>query len=286
MSAISIAQAVAAAMDKLSVAGVESPRLDAELLLSKIVKSNRAGLIARAAESLSSTQLAKYDRFVQRRSDREPVAYIVGTKEFYGREFEVNSSVLIPRPETELLVDLALKRLRALKERGASVRILDVGCGSGAIGITVACEESVDVMLTDISAAALAVTASNAELHGVQNRATLIESNLLNFIHPAEIETIDELLVLANLPYIATTDSLPRDVQEFEPASALFAGDDGLDEIRRLIQQAAAFRPKVRVFLEHGHGSRFAIKQLAKHSGFEVAEFDDLAGRERVLELW
>ena len=278
-------QVLLKAADRLAAVS-ESPRLDAELLLASVLKTNRAGLIARGGDQLTAVDVAAFEDLVSRRLTHEPIAYILGFKEFFSREIEVNPAVLIPRPETEQLVELVITRLRKIRDEGKIFRVFDIGCGSGAIGITIACELGIAVTLSDISSAGLALSAENAERHGVSSLVTLVESNLLSFVKPSDIESVDDVVVVANLPYIAEGETLPKDVVDFEPVQALFSGMDGLDAIRALIAQAAKFRPKIRLFLEHGQGSRFAIKQCAEAHGFSTAEYDDLAGRERILELW
>lgn len=286
MASSKVSEQLTIASDQIAAAGISSSRLDAELLAAKVLGCNRAGVIARKDDYLSAEQRASFEALVKRRSNHEPVAYITGFREFYGREFTVSPAVLVPRPETELLVDLALQYLRQVTSSSQSFQVIDLGCGSGAIGLTVAVELGVPVVLTDISTDAIEVAETNAKALGVFDKVKFVESDLLAFLHGETIAGMDELVILANLPYISTSETLPKDVADFEPHSALFAGPDGLHEIGRLLLQAAPYRPKVRIFLEHGHGSRFAIKQLAQSAGFKVATYDDLAGKERVLEVW
>ncbi|ACZ42338.1 modification methylase, HemK family [Thermobaculum terrenum ATCC BAA-798] len=213
---------------RLKAADVENPSLDSELLLASVLGIDRTSLLANLNQEVSLPDQEKFLGLVERRSRHEPIAYILGYKEFYGRLFCVSRSVLIPRPETEMLVDLAKK----LATKGAVVA--DVGTGSGAIAISIAIERpDVKVVATDISHDALDVARRNVQKHGVQDRVFLLQGNLLDPVH----EMVD--MVVANLPYIpeSEADSLQPDVILWEPRTALFGGEDGLEYIRELLGQ-------------------------------------------------
>jgi release factor glutamine methyltransferase len=252
------------AVERLGSAGAETPRLDAELLLGKATGLDRGGLVLEARRTLSAGEAAAFDDLLARRVAREPVAYILGRRAFRWIELEVDPRVLIPRPETELLVEAALEL-----PDGASV--IDVGTGSGAVALAVASERP-DLRVTgsDLSADALEVARANATRLEVD--VDFVEADLL----PGAIDA-----VLANLPYVPDGDELPPEIARYEPAGALFAGSDGLDVIRRLvgvIPEATRF-----VALEHGAGQADAVEELVRGAGFErVERRRDLAGIERV----
>jgi len=223
--------------------------------------------------------------WARRRARHEPVAYILKLREFYGRPFEVTPAVLIPRPETEAVVDLGLEWLRQRESSGSSgklVRLLDVGTGSGCLAITFALERP-DLVAegTDISAVALDVARRNAAAWGVTERVTFEHASLVG---PAD-RTFD--LIVANPPYvpIVDRDSLQPDVREFEPPTALFAGPDGLDVIRLLLPSAArVLTPGGRLLMEIGAGQAERVGALVSASGLICREIrPDLSGIPRVV---
>lgn len=260
-------EALSAAVDALAAAGVEDPRLDAELLLAEATGLDRARLVSDPEAEISPPAARRFAEMVRRRLRREPVAYILGRRGFHGIELAVDPRVLVPRPETELLVELALE----LKPG----RLLDVGTGSGAIALAVASElPECEVVASDTSPATLEVARANAERLGLADRVTFVEGSL------PEVGEFD--LVLANLPYVAETDwpSLEPEVTEWEPREALLAGPDGLDAIRALL---AAKPPSDRIALEMGEGQAEAVGELLREAGFGAVETRaDLAGIERV----
>ena len=216
-----------------------------------------------------------------RRAAREPVAYITGRREFYGRAFRVTPDVLIPRPETELAIDEALALLAA-RTPTSSPDILDVGAGSGCLAVTLALEcPDGRVVATDVSAAALAIAEGNARAHGVQSRVSFEQAPLTG----GRVRAFD--LVVSNPPYVAETDrdALPADVREYEPALALFGGPDGLSVMRELIPAAAcALRPGGALVLEIGLGQAAAVERLLESAGLAwVATRADLAGTPRIV---
>ncbi|HEY1284470.1 MAG TPA: peptide chain release factor N(5)-glutamine methyltransferase [Solirubrobacterales bacterium] len=280
----SVREALGASIDALRAAGVETPGLDAELLLAEASGRERADLLAAPDDALSADVGRRFGEMVRRRLRREPVAYILGRRGFRSIELKVDRRVLIPRPETELLVELALELQPA--------RLLDVGTGSGAIALAVT-DEMPDcrVVATDVSPAALEVARTNAGELGVADRVRF-EPGML----PSGTESFD--LILANLPYVAEGEwaALPPEVREWEPREALLAGVDGLDAIRALLadrertsvrypaESAFARLNTQAVGLEVGEGQASAVVALMREAGFKRTEVrTDLAGIERVV---
>lgn len=246
---------------------------DAELILLHVLDATRTALFTEPDRSLSAEQYAAYTKLVARRITCEPIQYITGKQEFYGLELRVSPAVLIPRPETELLVETALEIL----PRDRPLLIADVGTGSGAIAIAIAHNLPLARLIAlDISVAALSVARENATAHSLLNRIDFVESDLLQDATP------DKCLdaVLSNPPYVAESDreSLHPEVRDHEPASALFAGPEGLDIYARLIPQAfRALKPQGLLVLELGYGQRDALANLLKPWD-EVRFREDLQG--------
>jgi release factor glutamine methyltransferase len=266
----SVREALGAAADALKAVGVDSPRLDAELLLCEAIGCERARLAAEPEMGVPAAAARRFGELVRRRLRREPVAYILGRKGFRGIDLAVDPRVLVPRPETELLVELALEL--------ASRRVLDMGTGSGAIALAIADEmPGCEVTATDTSAAALEVARANAERLGLAERVELVEAVL-----PPEPGRFD--LLVANLPYVAESDwgELEPEVTEWEPREALLAGPDGLDVLRVAVPAAADVAP-VAAF-EVGAGQAPAVSELLLEAGFGTVEARaDLAGIPRVV---
>jgi release factor glutamine methyltransferase len=263
-------------------------RRDAELLLLYVVRRERAALLARWNEKLDEQEAARYVDLIERRRAGEPIQYILGETEFYGLPFRVTRDVLIPRPETEHLVE----RVIALAAQFARPRIVDVGTGSGAIAIALAHTlTSAEITAIDLSAPALAIAQENAARNGVDARICFLRGNLLEPVTAAadpvfpEIETRFDFVV-SNPPYVPRTDreTLSVEVRDYEPALALFAGDDGLEVYRRLIPAAfAALNSGGHIALEIGFGQRDAVAALLEESGFRNIDFTpDLQGIPRV----
>jgi release factor glutamine methyltransferase len=229
-------------------------RRDAELLLLHALKITRAQLLANPGRELTPEEQSHYDHCIARRLRHEPIQYITGWQEFYGLNLRVKPAVLIPRPETEHLVEAVLQRLPSDKP----LRIADIGTGSGAIAIALAAHlPQAEITATDISAVALEVAEANAREHNLSSRIRFIEADLLAIPIAAPFDAI-----VSNPPYIPEVDApgLHPQVREHEPASALFGGPTGLDIYRRLIPQAhAALRPGGLLAMEIGHGQRDAI---------------------------
>jgi release factor glutamine methyltransferase len=267
--ASSTRQALNAATDALRAAGIEDPRLDAELLLASATGWDRARLVAATEVEVPSAAARLFGEMVRRRLRREPVAYIVGRRGFRRIELAVDPRVLIPRPETELLVELALEL--------APRRALDVGTGSGAIALAVADElPGCEVVAADTSPAALEVARANAERLGLADRVSFHEGTL-----PPVDAGFD--LVLANLPYVSEAEwpSLAPEVTEWEPREALLAGSDGLDAIRALLSDSPA---TACLALEVGARQANAVEDLMRNAGFVDTETrNDLSNVERVV---
>lgn len=287
LGAAGVGEALLSATDALAAAGVGEARLDAELLLSHVSGRSRAALIADPAATIGSAEARRFGELVRRRLRREPVAYILGTKGFRRIELAVDRRVLVPRPETELLVEVALERRPA--------RVLDVGTGSGAIALAVADElPAAEVVATDTSPGALEVARANAARLGFADRVRFEAGTV-----PTG-ERFD--LVLANLPYVAERDwvALEPEVTQWEPREALLAGVDGLDAYRDLLapldegpaeclrptfsDQATPLSAAAAIAVEIGAGQALEVAELLRDAGFGTIEVrEDLAGIERVV---
>lgn len=241
-------------------------RLDTELLLSFVLKKPRTWILAHTEYTLSSAEEKLWQTVLERRRRGEPVAYITGEKEFFGRSFFVDTSTLIPRPATETLVEQALKVLKGSRENTMTEAdtdicivtnlwnkttpchtVVDIGTGSGCIAITLACEmSSLEIIATDVSKNALTIAQKNAERYQVTNRITFTEGSVLAPI--ANLTT--PFLVVSNPPYIPEGMKLMQDVQDFEPHSALFSGKEGSDVIKDILIQAKAHPYCIGVVIE------------------------------------
>lgn len=263
-----IAAALAAARNVL-------PAADARLLLAHVLGRNTAWLEAHREEVLDPATAARFAALVQRRAAGEPVAYLVGRREFYGRDFAVTPEVLIPRPETELLVELALEKLGDKVGSGGTARLLDLGTGSGCLAITLALElPGMQVTAVDVSPAALTIARRNAARLGAE--VAFIESDWFAALPPQSFE-----LIVANPPYVAADDPhLAQGDLRFEPAAALTDHADGLTAIRRIVAEAPRWLAEGGwLFFEHGWDQGDAARELLSAAGFEAIEQRrDLAG--------
>ncbi len=269
--------ALAQAATVLGNAGLGEARLDAEILLAHALGITRAQLLADPQRPLGSAKLASYRQLIERRARHEPLAYIVGYKEFYGLDLFIDSRVLIPRPETELLVEKAIE----ISQRRSVVA--DVGTGSGAIAVSLAVHlPQALVYATDASAGALEVAARNCRRHGVEDRVHLLLGHLLEPLP----EPVD--LIVANLPYVSQAEwaQLPPEISRYEPREALDGGPDGLDHIRRLLGQAGGrLKPGGVILLEIGATQGAAVVALARRH-FPAARVEvvrDYARLDRVV---
>ena len=252
------------------------PRRDAELLLLHLIERDRAFLLTHPDLLLTTDQTAQYESWLRRRALHEPIQYILGEQEFFGLTFAVTPDVLIPRPETEHLVEALLARV----PHDRPLRIADVGTGSGAIAVALSYAlPEAQVTALDISEAALAIAKRNAETHHVAGRMRFLTSDVLSAVASERFDAI-----VSNPPYVAEADraSLEPQVRDYEPSGALFAGTSGLDVYERLIPEAhAALEPGGWLLTEIGQGQRDALTQLL--SGWNNVGFiDDLQGIPRV----
>jgi release factor glutamine methyltransferase len=271
-------------VQKLERANVPSAPLAAELLLMHALNRDRTFLYAHPEAQIESAQLEKFDSLIEKRAAGTPTQYLTGHQEFWGMEFEVTPDVLIPRPETEHLIEVALSRIGESR-RSNPLTIADVGTGSGCIAVTLAKEfPNANIFATDISSAALRVAERNATRHNFANRITFTECNLLEGIPQRPPLNI----IVSNPPYVARKDaaSLPIDVREHEPELALFAGEDGIEIYPRLIAQAATHLAEGGLLvLELGAGLFEPVGDLldARSGWMRVSATQDLAGIVRVI---
>ncbi len=276
--------AIDSAAALLTARGVESARLDAEVLMAAAIGVTRTAMLAARAVP-SADVLQRFESMVARRERREPVAYILGHKEFYSLDFEVNPAVLIPRPETEMLVSAALESIARLR----APRVLDIGTGSGAIAIVIAVNSpAAQVIATDISTDALAVAARNAAAHRVADRVTLRLADCFEVRDAgAPLGRFD--LIVANPPYIddAALAGLMPEVRDYEPRVALSAGTgaDGHDFYRRIAAGACAhLEASGEVIVEVGAAQSRDVAGIFERAGLNpIAVIDDLAGHHRVV---
>ena len=297
MNAWTIGSLLETATGYLKEKGSSSPRLDAELLLAETLGFERIHLYTNYDRPLSSCEVDDYRTLIARRAQHEPVAYVLGRAHFRRLTLEVTPAVLIPRPETEELVDLALETLRlrplweALEGRppdagaehaGPRPLIADVGTGSGAIALSLAQETGLSVLATDVSREALAVAARNRTAAGLDHLVEFREADLLAGIPDASLR-----LVVSNPPYVTTAemDSLAPDVRLFEPQEALRGGPDGLDVYRRLLPEAVrVLLPGGGLLVEVGHQQAAAVCDIARAAGFALVNTHrDLSGKDRLV---
>lgn len=257
---------------RLEEAGVAAPRLTAEVLLAHVLGRERVWLFAHSEEDLTGSQQAASESALERRLDGEPTQYITGRQEFWGREFRVTPDVLIPRPETEHVVEAALETARGAK------RIADAGCGSGILAITLQLETGAQAWATDISPAALRVAHENASRLGADVR--LVACDLLSALPAASFD-----LVVSNPPYVPDGDraGLQREVRDFEPHVALFAGPTGYELYERLVEDARrVLRPGGGIAMELGFGTWQRVLEMLACGWEEARTLPDLAGIPRV----
>jgi release factor glutamine methyltransferase len=255
------------AQNYLNTKGISEPRAGAEVLLAHCLDCSRLELYLRHDQPLSDDELDCYKKGLKRRLAYEPTQYITGHQEFWSMDFFVSPAVLIPRPETELLVEAALKHLRPPDQHAAAPRILDIGSGSGVLAITLAAElPQAKVTAVDWSWEALAVARENARRHGVEPRIAWVLGDLLESLAaPAQFDVI-----VSNPPYVPTAawEVLPPEIKQYEPRLALDGGPDGLDVIRALIPAASTrLAPGGLLALEVGQGQAEAVKQLMEDQG-------------------
>lgn len=264
---------------------VENPRIDAEVLLAHTLGCDRIDLYVRHDQPLNSDELAEFKRLIKRRAGLEPVAYITGVKEFWSLPLQVTPAVLIPRPDTEILVEAAIDYLAALDDKQAA-RVLELGVGSGAITIAIAHEMGAGrYWATDLSWPAVCVARNNAIRNGV---AEIIHFWLGDWFSPLSPVVGRFDLIVANPPYVPSADieRLTHDIKDFEPIAALDGGKDGMDHIRGILAQAHRhLRPGGAVMLEIGFDQRAAADQAARQcDGYSSIRFlKDYSGHDRVM---
>jgi release factor glutamine methyltransferase len=266
--------------------GLATPRLDAEVLLAETLGMDRVTLYTHFDQPVQPGELARFKKLIQRRLRREPVAYIVGQREFWSLKFIVTPDVLIPRPETEILVMEALKVLSQPEQTKRRIRILEMGTGSGAISVALAKElPSASVVATDLSEKALSIAEENALRNGVRERILFLQGNLFD---PLEKGSIFELII-TNPPYIPLDyfPSLPPEVRDYEPRVALDGGRDGLAFFRRVLPRLGEYlSPEGWVLAEIGAGQDQKVREIAAaNPDLDSCDFlPDLAGIKRVFK--
>ena len=283
-----IREALTQATQQFTLAGLQHPRLDAQVLLGHVLEVERAILYTYPNRQLTEEQEQRFIALVAQRAQGEPVAYITGHKEFYSLDFLVDNRVLVPRPETEHLVDAALKIIQGMLQAGQQPIVADIGTGSGIIPITLAVQEPQLPYLygCDISPDALEVAHLNCQRHYVEQRVHLLQGDLLEPLP----EPVD--ILIANLPYIGTDEmsELERDVRDYEPYLALFSGPLGLDLLQRFLldaQQPGKLKPGAILLLEIGYQQREPLAQLVQHI-WPSASFrfiQDYGGYDRLLYI-
>lgn len=279
---VSIGNAIQEGAESLREGAVNEARREAGSLMAHVLDRDRGFVIAHAADSLAEALYHDFRRLISRRLRGEPLQYLTGHREFFKLDFEVSPDVLIPRPETELVVEVALE----LCKDDAAPFVADIGTGSGCIAISLLNElREAQAVATDISAAALRVAQRNAERHSVNDRLTLIESDCFSKLDVGAPFS----LIVSNPPYVADGEmrNLPREVRDYEPQAALASGPDGLSVIRRLLREAPTFLRSGGYFvLEIGFGQSEAIGQLIDSRVWQLREIrKDLQSIARTVVL-
>ena len=281
--AISIADAIREGSEIFNDAGVAEARREASGLLQHVLGRDRTFVLAHPEQSLTDAELQSFRELVSRRAAGEPLQYITATQPFFGLDFEVRPGVLIPRPETELLVETALKLLKDC----SSPSICDVGTGSGCIAITLLHERNdAQGVAIDISPVALQIAKRNASRHGVNERLTFVEANCFSSLSPGNF-SFD--LIASNPPYVSETalPGLQREVREHEPRAALAGGPDGLDVVRQLLDESSVFlKPAGLLLIEIGFSQAPAVEEMLDQKVWHLrAMRPDLQGIPRIVVL-
>jgi release factor glutamine methyltransferase len=269
---------------RLAAVGVSGGRLEAQLLLGRATARTRTDLLAHPEIGVPEAQESAFQALLARREAAEPIAYLLGEREFYGRMFQVDRRALIPRPETELLVDLGRAAVARWREQsGVEPTVVDVGTGCGAIAISVAAEAGVRVVATDMSFDALKVAVENAFRHAIHGLVRPVQTDLLAGLRgPLHV-------VLANLPYVPSDRDLPRDVKDYEPALAIFGGPRGTELIERFLREARPLlAPGAEVCLEldeEEQAAPMAALARALYPRAEVGVHQDAGGYDRAVRV-
>jgi release factor glutamine methyltransferase len=272
------------AVEKLRSAGVDRPRTNAELLLGAFLNAKKIDLYLDSNRILTPEQIEKFNLFLQERLSGKPLQYIIGSTEFFGLEFEVNESVLIPRPETETLVETVIENLKDLTRP----KIIDLGTGSGAIAVVLAKNlKGCSIFATDISSEALRVAKDNAEKHGVGNQIEFLCGDLFEPLGNKELQNSVDCVV-SNPPYVSPEefDNLPKEIKDHEPIVALKTDEEGISFHRRIAENSLDFLRKGGILaLEVGLGQANQVADLiSNQKGFEEAKIrKDLGGIERIV---
>jgi release factor glutamine methyltransferase len=283
-----IREALQWASSFLAEAGTKDPRFEAELLLRHVLRMDRTRFLSSLPEQMAEADLLQLAALCRRRSEHEPIQYILGEQTFYGRSFHVAPGVLIPRPETEILVEEVLRISEKMWD-SRPLDVADVGTGSGAISLTLACERpDWNVLTVDVSTQALAIARNNAERLGVADRVRFFQGDLLQ---PFTDRGIRLDVLVSNPPYIPSGDlqELDREVRDYEPSLALDGGTDGLAPYRRICEAAyLVLKPKALIAFEVGAGQSRQVEELLRdRAGMrETRIVPDLAGIERVVLGW
>lgn len=288
--ATTVGMALNSATQRLKEAQIEGAWLDAQVILAHTVGKDRAWLFAHGEEEMTARQAARFTDYIARRIAHEPVAYLVGHREFYGIDLLVDKRVLVPRPETEMLVDEVLEEIESRKGANSAtprpVTIADIGTGSGAIALAIASNvEAARIYAVDISKDALKVAKVNTRRLDVRRQVTLLRGDLLEPL-PGKVD-----ILVANLPYIRNDEyhGLDVNVRLYEPKLALTSGDEGLDAIRSLLQQAPAkLNPGAMIYLEIGWMQGDAVAKLASEcfpSARAIAVHKDYQGNDRMVVI-
>lgn len=284
---LTIIEAINGAAATLTAAGIGNARLDAEVLLSHGIKRDRVWLITHRDDVLDDNDQRAFDETIRRRAKREPLQYITGTQEFWGLEFTVTPDVLIPRPETEFIIEAALA---SVQDRNSPVRIIDLCTGTGCIAVSLAKELAfAHVIATDMSEKALDVARENTRRHGVSERIRFLTGDVFEPLEELDLRGRVDIIV-SNPPYVRAGDlpALQPEVSEYEPVMALIAGPEGTEIHQRIISAASLFLKRHGVLImEMGMGQTEALMRMVEATGVygKPGILKDLAGIERVIVL-
>ncbi len=282
---MTLREALQSVTQTLINATIDDARMEAELLLSHVLSMSRTQIYTAPERELTPAETERLSSVVRRRLDREPTAYIIGQCRFYDLEFHIDHRVLIPRPETELLVEQAVELAHRLHDHRGQICVADIGTGCGAITVILALTlPEARIYATDVSPAALQLADKNCRRHAVDGRVELLCGNLLEPL-PQPVD-----MIVANLPYVRNADlaALNPEIRDFEPEIALAGGEDGLDRIREMLKQMPAkLNDDACLLLEIGYGQGDAVTSLIKerfpHADIELVP--DLGGIDRVLKV-